>query len=98
MRHRSMRVRWSGLVTEAVAVGVAAAGWWVYSLRAVQSPGEPHPPKTMTEPVTDNYHGVQVVDPYRGWRTNTAPPRAPGSIRRIATRGRSWMRGRSGRN
>lgn len=40
--------------------GVALIGWYVVSIVAAQEP-----PRADLQPVVDNYHGVEIADPYR---------------------------------
>jgi len=72
MRQVSFGTRWTGLRAGAFALTLAATGLWFCNLRA-QSPGDPRPPMTKTEQVKDNYHGVEVIDPYRWLEDQQSP-------------------------
>ena len=61
-----------GFQAAAVALSLLAPGFRMCYLWA-QSSKEPSPPMTKTEQVTDNYHGVEVVDPYRWLEDQQSP-------------------------
>ena len=72
MLQDSLKTRWAGLRAGAVALTVAATALCFCNLRA-QSPSELRPPVTITQTVTDNYHGVEVGDDYRGLEDQQSP-------------------------
>lgn len=72
MRQLTFKSALRGFETGAVVISLLATGLWVCNLWA-QSPSERRPPMTKTEQVTDNYHGVEVVDPYRWLEDQQSP-------------------------
>jgi hypothetical protein len=70
--HSAQKRRWGGLRAGAVALTVAATVLCFCNLRA-RSPSELRPPVTMTQTVTDNYHGVEGVDDYRCLEDQQSP-------------------------
>ena len=72
VRQVSVKSRRGGLRARAVVLTLAATGLGLCHLRA-KSPQEPRPPMTKVEPVKDNYHGVEVTDPYRWLEDQQSP-------------------------
>jgi prolyl oligopeptidase len=65
-----LKIRWARLA--AAALILVSIGSWVDRLPAQSSP-DPRPPITKAEPVKDDYHGVEVVDPYRWLEDQHSP-------------------------
>lgn len=66
------RIQRAGILAAAAALAWMALTSWEGNLRG--NPGEdPGPPPTRTDNVQDDYHGVEVVDPYRWLEDQQSP-------------------------
>jgi hypothetical protein len=64
------------------------AARWVLAVLCATALGHaqtPPPPASPTHPVTDDYHGTSIVDPYRWLEDARSPRPGPGSMRRTST-------------